>query len=136
MSEWLGQLSVLTWLLIFVVATMILRKLLDRISLPKPPRRIVDWPDRSARHVHRFRAPRSSSQTVSGVQPRRPGINEFEVEAPSVAAVRAFRMLRVVTLRDVPAIERLIQYELQRAPGISRDEAICRAYERWIQDNR
>lgn len=38
------------------------------------------------------------------------------------------------TLHDRPAIERMIAHEMKQSPGISRDEAVARAYQRWVDD--
>jgi len=42
----------------------------------------------------------------------------------------------IVTLHDRAAVERLISLEMKPFPGISRDEAISQAYQRWVDDNR
>lgn len=60
---------------------------------------------------------------------------------PSAAPVRRsansdMQTLLTVTLHNKAEVERLIQYEIKRTPGISRDEAISRACERWRSDNR
>ncbi len=44
--------------------------------------------------------------------------------------------LRRRALGDQALVERLVDFEARRAPGISRDEAIRRANSRWTRDAR
>lgn len=44
--------------------------------------------------------------------------------------------LRRICMGDARQVERLIQGELTRAPGVSRAEAARRAVERYRRDNR
>ena len=46
------------------------------------------------------------------------------------------RQLRRICLGDDDSVERLINTELTRAPGISRGEAASRAVDRYQRDNR
>lgn len=123
MREWLGQLSVFTWLVSLSCAIYATGKLLDRLQRPKP-RTSIRWPDRS-RNLQR---PVVRSRSAAG--------GELEPDPPSAASVNDMRRLLLVTLHDRVAVERLIDYEKQQRPGISRDEAISRAYQSWVQDNR
>jgi hypothetical protein len=49
---------------------------------------------------------------------------------------QAERQLRRICLGDDGSVERLINAELIRAPGISRGEAASRAVDRYQRDNR
>jgi hypothetical protein len=112
MRDWLGHLNVFTWIWILCVLILLTRKLLDFLRRPKVPRPIIDWPKRPMRPVFPAQAALSS------------------------AAFHDLKMLLVVTLHDRPAVDRLILHEMHRLPGISRDEAISLAYQRWQDDNR
>lgn len=52
------------------------------------------------------------------------------------AAQRAERHLRRICFGDDDQVERLINLEMTRAPGISRAEAASRAVHRYQRDNR
>jgi hypothetical protein len=52
------------------------------------------------------------------------------------AAQRAERQLRRICFGDDDQVERLINLEMTRAPGISRAEAASRAVDRYRRDNR
>ena len=49
---------------------------------------------------------------------------------------QAERQLRSICLGDDRKVERLINAEMIRVPGISRDEAASRAVDRYQRDNR
>jgi len=49
---------------------------------------------------------------------------------------KAERQLRRICLSDDRKVERLIDAEMTRSPGISRAEAASRAVDRYQQDNR
>ena len=51
-------------------------------------------------------------------------------------ARQAERQLRSICLGDDRTVERLINVEMNRAPGISHDEAASRAVDRHQRDNR
>ncbi|MGB7482022.1 MAG: hypothetical protein WA924_16985 [Burkholderiaceae bacterium] len=121
MREVLAGFGVLQWLLVLLPLIWLLGTLIGRGSRPKP-RTSIQWPDRPA--IRRNRRP------VLG-QP-----SELELEPPSAQSIENMRKLLSATLHDRPAIERMIAHEMRRSPGISRDEAISRAYQRWVDDNR
>lgn len=119
--------SVVKWLAILCWAIYVTGRWIDWARRPKP-RTSVRWPNRTL--------PRPRQQPRSGALRTPEPSGQLEPVAPSVSAVNAFRLLQVATLHDSAVVNRLIAYERGRAPGISRDEAICRAYERWQHDNR
>jgi hypothetical protein len=51
-------------------------------------------------------------------------------DGPARTAADDMRELKLRTMGDKAQIERLVAFELKRAPGISRDEGIRRANER------
>jgi hypothetical protein len=51
-------------------------------------------------------------------------------------ARQAERQLRRICFGDSDQVERLINFEMTRAPGISRAEAASRAVDRYRRDNR
>lgn len=55
-------------------------------------------------------------------------------DGPPRTAADDMRELKLRTMGDKAQIERLVAYELKRAPGISRDEGIRRANERLSRD--
>jgi len=121
MREVLAGFSVWQWLLVLALLTWIVQKLIGRWTRPKQ-RTSIQWPDRSG--VRRSRQPAGGRS------------DELELEPPSVQSVENMRMLLSATLHDRAAVERMIAHEMRRSPGITRDEAVERAYQRWVDDNR
>lgn len=121
MREVLAGFGFWQWLLVLALLIWMVQSLIGRGSRSKS-RTSVRWPDRTG--VRRSLPPAS----------RRSG--ELELEPPSAQSVENMRKLLTATLHDRTAVEGMISHEMKRAPGISRDEAISRAYQRWVDDNR
>lgn len=121
MREVLAGFSVWQWLLVLALLIWMVQSLIGRGSRPKS-RTSVRWPERSG--VRPSRLPVASRS------------GELELEPPSAQSVENMRRLLSATLHDRTAVEGMISHEMKRAPGISRDEAISRAYQRWVDDNR
>ena len=58
------------------------------------------------------------------------------VRPGSAGSRQAEKQLRRICLGDDGKVERLINAEMTRAPGISRGEAASRAVDRYQRDNR